>query len=61
MKCHYITDPKAGKVLIPGCMGSAVHGSIDFCSCPKGSYDRVTLLEKRIEKLEKIIKNTLKS
>lgn len=33
MKCHYTYDEKAGKVLIPGCIGTAAHGDIAFCTC----------------------------
>jgi len=32
MKCHYTYDKKVGKVLIPGCWGSVIHG-ISFCNC----------------------------
>ena len=32
MKCHYIYDKKAGKILIPGCMGTAAMG-IHNCTC----------------------------
>jgi hypothetical protein len=33
MKCHYTYDKEAGKVLIPGCMAVAVHGSMSYCTC----------------------------
>ena len=33
MRCHYTYDEEAGKVLIPGCMGTAAHGDIAFCTC----------------------------
>lgn len=32
MRCYYVNDHIAGKVLIPGCWGSAIHG-IDSCTC----------------------------
>jgi len=32
VKCHYTYDKEAGKVLIPGCWGTAIHG-IESCSC----------------------------
>lgn len=37
MKCRYIYDPKAGKVLIPGCMGVAVSNDFDNCTCRQNS------------------------
>lgn len=33
MKCHYIVDKIAGRVLIPGCMAAAVSGDIEQCTC----------------------------
>lgn len=33
MKCHYIVDKIAGRVLIPGCMAVAVSGDIEQCTC----------------------------
>lgn len=33
MKCHYIVDKIAGRVLIPGCMAVAVSGDIERCTC----------------------------
>lgn len=32
MKCHYMYVPEIGKVLIPGCMGTAAMG-IEHCTC----------------------------
>lgn len=32
MKCHYIYTEEGEKVLIPGCMGTAVFG-IENCTC----------------------------
>lgn len=32
MKCHYTYVPGVGKVLIPGCMGTAAMG-IEHCTC----------------------------
>ena len=32
MKCHYIYDKEAGKVLIPGCWG-AIYGDMSQCTC----------------------------
>ena len=33
MKCHYTYTEHGEKVLIPGCMGTAVHGSMEYCTC----------------------------
>lgn len=55
VSCYYTNDKKAGRVLIPGCWAAAIHGK-EFCTCKPGQPTRVDLLEKRIEKLEKIIK-----
>lgn len=33
MKCHYVYDTIAGKVLIPGCWGVANGDSVEFCTC----------------------------
>lgn len=63
MKCHYTTDKKAGKVLIPGCMSVAVHNDIDKCCCPthpksfkqfeKGEFNKIlTKQSKMIAELE---------
>lgn len=62
MKCHYIYDKKAGKVLIPGCMGTAAMG-IENCTCRPGDtfyqfeherFTRITEeMQKDIRELEK--------
>ena len=59
MRCHYVIDKKAGKVLIPGCYGSAISGDINDCYCPNDELtleDRIIKLEKKIKLLEKIVK-----
>lgn len=33
MKCHYVYDPIAGKVLIPGCMAVAHSNDMARCTC----------------------------
>ena len=33
MKCHYIYTEQGEKVLIPGCMGVAVSGNMEDCTC----------------------------
>ena len=45
MRCHYTYDEKAGKVLIPGCMGTAAHGDIAFCTC-HGEVERFEQFER---------------
>ncbi len=44
-KCHYVTDPIAGKVLIPGCWGT-IH-SQDMADCYCNSPIRKAVSEKR--------------
>lgn len=56
MKCHYITDPKVGKVFIPGCWGGVHHMNMSGCYCPNHKKDKVQLLEEKVERLEKKIK-----
>lgn len=65
MKCHYIYDKKAGKVLIPGCFGTAIHG-IWACTCrPKKEKEvdekavLIRELEKENARLNRIIKKLL--
>lgn len=38
MRCHYTYDKKAGKVHIPGCVGSAVFGP-QACTCRSETFD----------------------
>ncbi len=33
MKCHYIVDKIAGRVLIPECMAVTISGDISDCTC----------------------------
>lgn len=54
MICHWV-NTEAGRVQIPGCMGSAVYGP-GGCTCDgrqrrKELEDRVTALEAKIEQL----------
>ena len=51
MKCHYITK-KNERYLIPGCWPVVNSWDISDCTC-NDNTDRVTLLERRIAKLEK--------
>lgn len=56
-KCHYVVDEVAGRVLIPGCWGSAVYGEGN-CHCPKAGQnesEEVVQLKKEIKELKKQI------
>ena len=71
MRCYYTYVKDIGKILIPGCMGVAVHNDIDYCTCKSNSdynfekkeYNRIlkekeeyiNVLEKEIENLNLII------
>jgi hypothetical protein len=62
MKCHYIYTEEDGKVLIPGCMGTAARG-MEYCTCRsevsfaqferKQYNDTVRKLRAEIKELEK--------
>lgn len=39
MKCHYVHDKVAGKVLIPECWAVVLSGDISDCTCHSGSED----------------------
>lgn len=59
MKCHYIYDEEVGKVLIPGCWGTVIHG-IENCECRNmydsfGKYEKA-LYNEAIGRQNKIIK-----
>jgi len=59
MKCHYINDKIAGRVLIPGCMATAIHNDEFYCTCHfrnKGMDERLEKLEEETKKLKKLIK-----
>ena len=43
MKCHYVHDKLAGKVLIPGCWGTVHYGEMDDCNCPE--YPHLAYIE----------------
>jgi hypothetical protein len=36
MKCHYVYDKQAGKVLIPGCWSVVISDDIRDCTCSTG-------------------------
>jgi hypothetical protein len=52
MKCYYHKHRTLGRILIPGCMGVAIHQDIFFCTCPTYSKDRTQVLEGKIQRLE---------
>ncbi len=55
MRCHYIYDRIAGKVLIPGCMAVAVSNCIEDCTCNR------PLTESQVERQEiKRLKSIIK-
>jgi hypothetical protein len=50
MACRWMNDPE------PGCMGAAVYGP-QGCTCRTSSKDdRIDVLERRVEKLERELK-----
>ena len=60
MKCHYTHDKIAGRVLIPGCMGTAVYNDIFYCTCDsthKCTEERISKLESEIKVLKQLIKH----
>lgn len=56
MKCHYVYDEIAGKVLIPGCMAVAVSGRIEDCTCGHGTITESLFERKEIMELKAAIK-----
>ena len=59
-RCHYIFDRDVGRVLIPGCMGSAVYGK-DGCTCPEPPMPakRVGEIEDRLAGIEAALASLL--
>ena len=55
MGCHYINDPEAGRVLIPGCMGTAALG-LHRCTCYNGKGKYKLTPEEKIKELEEEVK-----
>ncbi|WP_289872826.1 hypothetical protein [uncultured Duncaniella sp.] len=55
MRCHYIYDRMAGKVLIPGCMAVAVSNRIEDCTC-EPSLTESQMESQEIKRLKTIIK-----
>ena len=54
--CHHIKD-RGERILIPGCMGTAVYG-IERCTCPHPGIKNAEIRKRRIqiEKLEEEIR-----
>ncbi|MDL2289948.1 hypothetical protein LJB95_00905 [Paludibacteraceae bacterium OttesenSCG-928-F17] len=60
MKCHYTYTEDGEKIFIPGCMGAAVHGSKDFCTCSDNlTYSKIEKQEYNdvLNELKKEIKS----
>lgn len=63
MKCHYVHDKEAGKVLIPGCWSVVNSGDTEDCTCSYGGEDMTPAAFSRerynreIEKRNAIIKD----
>ena len=62
MRCHYITAPGVGRVLIPGCMSVAHSNDKSDCVCPKpvrppkeSDKEKIARLEDRIKQLEILV------
>lgn len=57
MVCHYIKE-KGHRYLIPGCWAVVLSGDKKDCTCDYGKEkeDKIKELEKRIERLEKLLK-----
>ena len=56
MRCHYWTHIDKKKYLIPGCMSVVISNDISDCTCPKNGKSILQLLEEKVNKLEKRIK-----
>lgn len=59
MKCHYVYDKKAGRVLIPGCWPVVHSNDIRDCTCTThrpSESEEISKLKKEIRLLKKQIK-----
>lgn len=53
-RCHMATDKESGtKYWLPGCMGGAVYGDLDYCTC-WGTPERITRAEKLLDQIEEV-------
>lgn len=50
-RCHWVSEPGVGRVLIPGCMNRAIYGDDAICHCRPAQRDRVSILEDRVADL----------
>lgn len=58
-RCRWVPDKEVGRFWLPECFGG-IYGPAG-CYCPREpKADRITALEKRIAKLEKIVNQQLK-
>lgn len=58
MKCHYVYDRIAGKVLIPGCWPVVMSNDIRDCTCrnsKSSETEEIKKLKKEIRRLKKVI------
>ena len=55
MKCHYEYFKNIGKILIPGCYGTAISNDISQCCCSESEKS----IEQRIEELERKVKELI--
>ena len=50
MRCHYVWDEKAGKVLIPGCWPVVLSGDIRDCICKSEFLSETSFENERYRK-----------
>ncbi|MDO6737102.1 hypothetical protein [Wenyingzhuangia sp. 2_MG-2023] len=56
MKCHYIQDEIAGKVLIPGCWGTVHSNDMSDCYCDRSKKSPEQVIEDLKEQVKKLKK-----
>jgi len=47
------------RVWIPYCMGGAVHGNKNHCTCKSNPVDRISELERKVQRLENHISSLI--
>jgi hypothetical protein len=57
--CRWMHDPKIGRWWYPQCIGG-IYGK-EGCTCHHSRKDRVEVLEKRVEKLERQLAAVMQS
>lgn len=58
MRCHFVNDPEAGKVLIPGCWSVVHSNDIEDCTCNTNKYKHVNkckVIELTIEEIRIVL------